>query len=169
GMELRQPRGDLHQLPMQCLLVDANRFVGMVAHRVGGRIEGELRRLNDLEAMLVQDGERALDPFVGSPVRGLVVEPACVGEQERRQHEGSDEAEPQQSDSRLPVALHAWALGGGRSWRVQKRPPTAEGDTRRDWATPGRRRADWNRYNGIGGWTSQTGLARLPCRPPQPP
>src|SRR5262249_19066279 len=110
------------------------------------------RRLNDLEAMLVQDGERALDPFVGGPVRGLVAEPRCVAEQQGRNNQGADQAEPQESDGRFPVALHC---PGSRGRRIIAR-----------WnsATPRERRTGSNRYNGIGSRTSQTGLAWQPFR-----
>ena len=67
---------------------------------------GTLDSLKDLERMLVENVEGALDALVGGRLDMDVVEPRRKGVQDCRQHDRRDHHQLQEPNCRLPRAAH---------------------------------------------------------------
>ena len=95
--QLRQRIDDLLQAIVQARLVLPEGVVRHAAHDLVDLGNGPLDGLEDLERVLVQDIERALDPIVGDRMFVAIVEPGGEAEKQDRQHDTCNHHQLQQS------------------------------------------------------------------------
>ena len=114
--QLRQRIDDALDAVVQVGLVGFDLLVRHPAHHLVDLGDGALHGLEDLERVLVQDIERALDAVVGDGIFMLVALPRRKAEQHGRKHHRCNHHQLQQPDRGLPGGAH-WNHFTGKSRR----------------------------------------------------
>ena len=104
GADLGQPVMQALEAGVERRLAGADRLVGEPAQRLGRGLDCEVDGLEDLEGVLLEHVERALDALVSAGPGGAVARDARIAEErERKHHRGGDEP-TQDADRRGAVA-----------------------------------------------------------------
>ena len=101
---------------MQSLLLRQNFVVAEAAHHLLDFGDRALDGFEDLQCVLVQNVEGALDAVVGNLLRMAVIEPGGENEQDRRQDDRGDHHQLQEPNCGLPCSTHRSII----SWFVRR-------------------------------------------------
>ena len=104
GADLGQPVMQPLEAGVEGRLAGADRLVGEPAQRLGRGLDGEVDGLEDLEGVLLEHVERALEALVGAGPGGAVVRDARIAEEREREHDRGGDEPAQDPDRRGAVA-----------------------------------------------------------------